>query len=153
MSIHRLHHVQLLQGNIKSIWDFIAAPENLKVITPPYMGFVITSENFGEKMYPGMLISYKVSPVLGIRLNWLTEITHVDTEKFFVDEQRSGPYAFWHHQHHLQQTDEGVEMTDIVHYKLPLGFLGDMVNAGLVRNQLKEIFEFRRIKMAELFGE
>ena len=104
-------------------------------------------------MYPGMIIAYKVSPVLGIKLTWLTEITHVVEYAYFVDEQRVGPYSLWHHQHFLQAVDNGVLMTDIVNYRPPFGFLGSMANSLLIRNKLEEIFSFRRQKMEEIFGK
>jgi ligand-binding SRPBCC domain-containing protein len=103
-------------------------------------------------MYPGQIIEYKVSPVLGIPLYWMTEITHVEEGRYFVDEQRFGPYSLWHHQHHFRQVDRGVEMTDIVHYRLPLGFLGDIANGLFVKKQLEHIFEFRHKRVVELFG-
>ena len=117
------------------------------------MGFKIISQHHGEKMYAGQIIEYKVRPLLGIHLYWMTEITHVEDQKYFVDEQRFGPYNMWHHQHHFKPIDGGVEMTDIVHYKNPLWFLGDIANALFVKKQLEEIFEFRYQKVAELFGE
>jgi ligand-binding SRPBCC domain-containing protein len=131
-------------------WDFFSSPKNLQVITPPYLGFEIQSE-LPEKMYPGLFISYKVSPVLGIKLNWTTEITHVNEPHFFVDEQRVGPYTIWHHEHHFVQKEGGIEMTDIVSYKLPFGFLGRLVHPLLVAPKLNEIFAFRFKKVDELF--
>jgi ligand-binding SRPBCC domain-containing protein len=131
-------------------WDFFSSPKNLQVITPPYLGFEIQSE-LPEKMYPGLFISYKVSPVLGIKLNWTTEITHVNEPHFFVDEQRVGPYTIWHHEHHFVQQEGGIEMTDIVSYKLPFGFLGRLVHPFLVAPKLNEIFAFRFKKVDELF--
>ena len=107
------------------------------------MGFNVISKYHGDKMYPGQIIEYKVSPVLGIPLYWMTEITHVQDKKYFVDEQRFGPYSMWHHQHHFKVVDGGVEMTDIVHYKLPLWFLGDIANTLFVKKQLQHIFEYR----------
>src|SRR6185295_20044887 len=102
-------------------------------------------------MYPGQIIEYKVKPVLGIPLYWMTEITHVEDKKHFIDEQRYGPYSLWHHQHHFKEIEGGVEMTDIVHYKLPLWFLGDIANTMLIKNQLKKIFDYRYKKITELF--
>ena len=102
-------------------------------------------------MYPGLFISYKVSPILGIKLNWTTEITHVNEPHYFVDEQRVGPYTIWHHEHHFLQKEDGIEMTDIVSYKLPFGFLGRLVQPFLVAPKLNEIFAFRFKKVDELF--
>jgi ligand-binding SRPBCC domain-containing protein len=104
-------------------------------------------------MYPGQIIEYKVRPVLGIPLYWMTEITHVADQQYFVDEQRFGPYSLWHHQHHFKAVEGGVEMTDIVHYKLPLGWLGDIANNLFVKAQLKKIFAYRYQKTEALFGK
>ena len=103
-------------------------------------------------MYPGQIIEYKVSPVLHIPIYWMTEITHVEDRKYFVDEQRFGPYAMWHHQHHFKQVDDGVEMTDIVHYKLPFWFLGDIAHFLFVKKQLQGIFDYRFAKTEKLFS-
>ncbi len=119
------------------------------------MGFHVTSDTdfSSRKMYAGQVITYTVTPILGIPLFWMTEITHVQEGQFFVDEQRVGPYALWHHQHHFKVIPGGVEMTDLVHYRLPLGWLGDFANWLFVRNQLKGVFDFRTKKLVELFGE
>lgn len=117
------------------------------------MGFKVITPNLPEKMYPGMMIQYKVSPLLGIPLTWVTEISQVREFEFFVDEQRVGPYALWHHQHHLAEINGGVLMTDIVTYKPPFGILGDLANALLIKKQLRAIFEYRRTKLEELFGK
>ena len=141
--VYSLKTVQVLKTNIDEAWDFFSSPKNLQKITPDHLGFKIISQHHGEKMYAGQLIEYKVSPILGIPLYWMTEITHVEDKKFFVDEQRFGPYSFWHHQHHFRETVEGVEMTDIVHYKIPFGFLGDIANTLMVKRQLNQIFQHR----------
>ena len=125
---------------------------NLKDITPDYMGFEITTGHTSEVMYPGMIISYKVSPVLGIKMPWVTEITHVEDQKYFVDEQRFGPYALWHHKHFIKEIPGGVEMIDIIDYKLPFGLLGRIAHPILVKGKLNEIFEYRYHKLIELFG-
>lgn len=137
---------------LDAAWDFFSDPENLKEITPGNLGFSIISKYHGEKMYPGQIIEYKVSPVMNIPLYWMTEITHVEDKKYFVDEQRFGPYRLWHHQHHFKVIEGGVEMTDIVHYKLPLWFLGDIANALIVKKQLKGIFDHRFRIVEKLFG-
>ncbi len=103
-------------------------------------------------MYAGQVISYTVRPLAGIPMTWVTEITHVNTPNYFVDEQRFGPYAFWHHQHFLKEVPGGVEMRDIVHYALPLGLLGRLANSLLVKNKLQKIFDFRHKKLESLFG-
>ena len=103
-------------------------------------------------MYAGQIIRYIVKPVLGIPLKWCTEITHVEDKKYFIDEQRFGPYAFWHHQHHFTAIEGGVLMEDILNYKVPLGFLGDIVDAVFVHNEVKGIFEYRKKILTERFG-
>ena len=102
MSHYQLRIKQFLKTDIDTIWDFASSPANLKEITPDYMLFNITSNNLPEKMYPGMIIAYEVSPLLNIKINWLTEITQVKDKSFFIDEQRMGPYKMWHHQHILK---------------------------------------------------
>ncbi len=154
MGFYKLSTVQKLPISLEEAWDYFSSPFNLQKITPPYMGFQITSEQTPEtKMYQGMIITYKVSPVLGIKLNWMTEITHVEDKKFFVDEQRFGPYALWHHQHHFKEIEGGVEMRDIVNYKLPFGILGDIAHVIFVKAQLKAIFDYRYKKLEEVFGK
>lgn len=149
--MYQLKRTQFIKTNMAAAWDFFSSPKNLQVITPPYLGFEINSE-LPEKMYPGLFINYKVSPLLGIKLNWTTEITHVNEPHFFVDEQRVGPYTIWHHEHHFVQKEGGIEMTDIVSYKLPFGFLGRLVHPFIVAPKLKEIFAFRFKKVDEIFA-
>ena len=134
------------------VWNFISSPENLKRITPDYMGFDITSGSLPEKMYEGLIISYKVSPVAGIKTTWVTEITHIEEKKFFVDEQRIGPYKLWHHQHHIQAIDNGVLMHDIVSYAPPFGPLGAIANTLLISKKLNEIFDYRFQALNQIFG-
>ena len=131
-------------------WDFFSDPKNLSKITPQSMGFIVRTE-LPDKMYEGLMIEYTVRPMLGIPMNWITEIKTVKNHSFFVDEQRKGPYKIWHHEHHFKEVEGGVEMTDIVSYELPLGFLGRLMHPILVKNKLKEIFDYRRQKVDELF--
>ena len=152
MAIYTLTVSQKIPVSVEQIWDFISSPKNLKKITPDYMGFEVTTENLPEKMYPGMIISYKVSPFPGMKLTWVTEISQVRELEFFVDEQRIGPYNFWHHQHHVKAIDGGTLMSDIVHYAPPYGFLGRIANSLLIRKQLMEIFNFRRNRIEEIYG-
>ncbi len=150
--VYSFKTVQQIPVSLHEAWAFFSDPKNLSVITPDKMSFKTISKFHGEVMYPGQLIEYKVSPVLGIPLYWMTEITHVEDNKYFVDEQRYGPYSLWHHQHHFKAIDGGVEMTDIVHYKLPLWFFGDIANSLFVAAKLKAIFEYRFKKVVELYG-
>lgn len=151
--VYSLKTVQKIPVDLETAWNFFSRPANLKDITPKNLGFNIISKYHGEEMYPGQIIEYKVSPLLGIPLYWMTEITHVQDKKYFVDEQRYGPYSMWHHQHHFKAIEGGVEMTDIVHYKLPLWFLGDIANTIMVKAQLKKIFGFRVTAVEEKFGK
>ena len=150
--MYRLFTEQFIPIPLDEAWDFFSSPKNLKELTPDYMGFQITSKFFNEKMYPGQLISYIVKPILGIPLEWVTEITHVIDKKYFVDEQRFGPYQMWHHEHHFVPKENGVLMTDIVHYKLAWYLGGPITNALLVKRQLNQIFDYRFKKVEELFG-
>lgn len=153
MAIYSLKTVQKIPATLEKAWQFFSTPDNLQDITPGHLGFKILSLYHGKTMYTGQIIEYTVKPVLGIPLYWMTEITHVESHKYFIDEQRYGPYSMWHHQHHFKEIEGGVEMTDIVHYKLPLGFLGTMANSLLVQGQLNKIFSFRFEKTEMLFGK
>ncbi|AUC14201.1 cell division inhibitor [Tenacibaculum sp. SZ-18] len=152
MKIYRLHKKQNLPITVDEAWEFLSSPKNLKTITPDYMSFKILS-GAEKPMYPGQIIQYIVTPVLGIKTKWVTEITHVMDKKYFVDEQRYGPYALWHHKHFIHPIKGGVEMEDIIDYKIPLGFLGRLAHPLLVKPKLDEIFEYRQKKLIELFGE
>ena len=151
--VYSLKTVQTIPISLDEAWDFFSSPANLQEITPDNLGFKIISKYHGDTMYAGQVIEYKVSPLLGIPLYWMTEMTHVEDKKYFVDEQRYGPYSMWHHQHHFKVVEGGVEMTDIVHYKLPLWFLGDIANTVLVKKQLQQIFDYRFKKVEALFGK
>ena len=152
MKIYTLHTKQNLPISLQEAWDFLSSPKNLKTITPDYMGFNILS-GADKPMFPGQIIQYIVTPVLGIPTKWVTEITHVKDLEYFVDEQRFGPDALWHHKHFLKEIPGGVEMEDLVDYKLPMGVLGQLVHPILVQPKLNEIFAYRQKKLIELFGE
>lgn len=152
MKIYRFKKSQLLPITINEAWDFLSDPNNLKKITPDYMGFNIL-EKEDTKMYAGQIIQYIVTPILGIPTKWVTEITHVKDKSYFVDEQRFGPYSLWHHKHFIKEVDGGIEMLDIIDYKIPLGFIGRLANPILVKPKLNEIFNYRKKKLVELFGE
>ena len=153
MAFYQFKKQQEIKASAEEVWDFISSPRNLKHITPEYMGFDITSEGLPEKMYEGMIISYKVSPLFGIKTTWVTEITKVSHGSYFVDEQRIGPYKLWHHQHIIKPTATGVLMEDIVSYSPPMGILGRIANALIIRNKLEEIFAFRKKAIIERFGD
>lgn len=152
MKIYTKSSKQNLPITIQEAWAFLSNPKNLKTITPDYMGFIIES-GADRPMFPGQIIEYIVTPVLGIKTKWVTEITHVQELHYFVDEQRFGPYSLWHHKHFLKEIPGGVEMEDIIHYKIPMGFIGQLVHPILVKPKLDEIFDYRRKKLIDLFGE
>ena len=151
MGFYQFKRTQEINASIDEIWKFISDPSNLKLITPDYMRFDITSEDIPSKMYEGMIISYKVSPLLGIKTTWVTEITHLKENSYFVDEQRVGPYKIWHHQHMIQPMEKRTLMTDIVSYQPPLGFLGSIANELIIKGKLNEIFEYRAKALDEIF--
>ncbi|GGJ84701.1 hypothetical protein GCM10007063_04010 [Lentibacillus kapialis] len=151
MKVYQLRTKQQLPISLQEAWDFFSDPGKLPELTPPWMQFQVESEPDG-KMYPGMIATYQVRPILGIRLSWVTEITHTQEQVYFVDEQRFGPYRFWHHEHHFTATDNGVEMADIVHYALPLGILGQLMHKINIEKKLQNIFQFRYHTLKERFG-
>jgi ligand-binding SRPBCC domain-containing protein len=153
MSNYILKRSQALPITLDEAWDFFSAPGNLKAITPPYMGFEVISDSDSEKMYAGQIITYFVKPVFNFKLFWMTEITHVKEKKYFVDEQRVGPYALWHHTHYFEEIPGGVLMKDLVHYKLPFGVLGKLAHTLFVKGQLEGIFAFRHKVLQERFGK
>jgi ligand-binding SRPBCC domain-containing protein len=137
---------------MKTCWDFFSRPENLKKITPEYMGFDIKVE-LPEKMYEGQMIEYTVRPLFGIPMSWITEIKTVKENQFFVDEQRKGPYTIWHHEHHFKEVEGGVEMTDIVTYVVPLGILGKIVHPLIVKGKLEEILKHRFSQVEKIYNQ
>ena len=153
MSFYTLSRKVVIPTDIKTAWEFFSTPENLKRITPPKMGFDITSKSMDGPVYPGMIITYKVSPLAGIKMNWMTEITHVRHHEFFVDEQRSGPYEIWHHEHHFKEVEGGVEMIDIVNYKTPWYVPDFLAHPLIIKPQLDSIFNYRTKVLAELFPQ
>lgn len=151
MKVYKKETVQFVNATLDECWAFFSSPENLQKITPESMGFQITDFD-GNSMYAGQIIQYKVTPLLGLKLSWTTEITQVKDKAYFIDEQRFGPYSFWHHKHFFEEVEGQVKMTDVVHYALPLGFLGRIMNSLIVENKLKEIFDHRRVIVDELFN-
>ncbi len=149
--IYTLEVKQILNISLAEAWDFFSSPGNLAKITPQHMDFIITSGT-PAKMHPGQIISYKVAPFPKFKTNWVTEITHVSEGRFFVDEQRFGPYRMWHHEHHFEIQEKGVLMTDRVSYKLPFGIFGRIAHALFVKEQLKQIFSYRIAVMEKELG-
>ena len=151
MAFYQFRREQLIKSTIGEVWDFISMPQNLKRITPNYMGFDIRTPDLLDSAYEGMIIAYTVRPLLGIPTTWVTEFTHVVPQKYFVDEQRVGPYKLWHHEHHIEAVEGGVLMKDIVSYSPPLGVLGQLANTLLIRKKLEEIFNYREKAFEAIF--
>lgn len=141
--MYRINEEQFLPVNPDKCWEFFSNPANLEKISPPDMQFKINSGG-DEKMFAGQIITYriKISPLLTLR--WVTEITHVDNRNYFIDEQRFGPYKFWHHLHRFTEVNDGVKMEDIVHYELPFGPIGELVHTLFIKRKLRKIFEYRK---------
>ena len=152
MKLYQLHAKQAFPITKKKAWDFLSDPKNLKVITPDHMGFNITS-GADRPMFQGQIIQYIVKPFPGYSTKWVTEITHVKEGEYFVDEQRFGPYSLWHHKHFIKEIEGGVEMEDIIDYKIPFGILGQLAQPLVVKKQLQQIFNYRETKLNELFGK
>lgn len=153
MATYSLKTVQKIPVTLPEAWNFFASASNLQSITPEAMGFRIISKHHGEKLYAGQIIEYIVRPVFSIRMYWMTEITQVKDKEYFIDEQRKGPYSMWHHQHHFKEIEGGVEMTDIVHYRLPMGFLGKIANSLFVKKKLQHIFNYRYERIKTVLGK
>lgn len=151
MSFYQFKSQQEIPATVEEVWDFIASPANLKKITPDYMGFDVTSGDLPDKMYAGMIVSYKVKPVLGIPTEWVTEITHIEEGNYFIDEQRKGPYKIWHHEHRISPTANGVLMEDIISYQMPLGFLGRIAHSLFVRKKIESVFDYRTRVLNQIF--
>jgi ligand-binding SRPBCC domain-containing protein len=153
MAIHVLQRRQVLPIAVDECWAFFSDPRNLPKITPASLDFTVLG-TLPERMHSGLMIQYRVRPLLRIPVRWLTEITHVEPGRYFVDEQRVGPYQVWHHEHWFEGISPGrTEVRDLVHYVLPFGILGDLVHQLFVRAELKRIFDYREGVVSELFPE
>lgn len=150
MTLYSMHRTQNLNMPLETAWEFFSNPVNLVQITPPWLGFEVVTPD-PPTMHAGQILTYKVSGLSGLRMNWVTEITHVRAPVFFVDEQRLGPYRFWHHKHYFRSVAGGTQVEDLVHYALPLWPLGELAR-GMVRSRLEMIFDFRRETLARMFG-
>jgi ligand-binding SRPBCC domain-containing protein len=146
-----LRYRQRLPVSLDAAWSFFSNPANLAAITPPWLDFRVTSE-IPPEIYPGMIVTYRIRPLPGVCLSWVSEITHLEKPRFFIDEQRFGPYRFWHHQHHFSAVQGGVEIFDLVHYALPFSPLGNFFQPWMVGPRLEKIFSFRRQALEERFG-
>lgn len=153
MQIYTLQRKQVIPLTIQKTWDFFSNPRNLATITPPQLGFSITHGQHEEHIFTGKIISYKVKPMLGIPLTWVTEISDVRAPHFFIDKQLVGPYKLWSHKHFFKPVGKKTEMTDIVDYAVPGLWLSPLVHRWVVRPRLEAIFDFRRKKLVEIFGQ
>ena len=151
MKIFKLKYSQKLPISLNEAWDFLSSPNNLELITPKSMDFNITDWD-RKKAYPGQIIRYTVKPILGIKINWVTEITHVRAKEYFVDEQRFGPYTFWHHKHFIKEIEGGVIMEDVIHYKPPFVLIGVLLNFLFINSKLNSIFKHRELELIKTFG-
>jgi ligand-binding SRPBCC domain-containing protein len=149
--MRKIKQEQFLPISLDEAWDFFATPKNLNIVTPSEMVFEITSD-LPDKMYEGLIITYRIRPMLNIPVNWCTEITHIREREFFVDEQRKGPYNIWHHEHHFREVDGGVVMTDILHYDIGKWLLGWAAGSLFVYKKVEEIFAFRYKALEKLFA-
>lgn len=143
---------QKLPLSQEECWNFFSSPLNLKIITPEHLGFAITNDPLQDHMYPGQIISYTIRPILNIPMEWVTEITQVQAPHYFIDEQRIGPYKFWHHEHRFIPVKNGVEMIDLVYYQMPFGFIGKFIHFIKIKKELEYIFAYRKKKLEHLFG-
>ena len=150
MKLYRLCRQQTLPVTEEVAWQFFSSPLNLPAITPPWLNLQINGD-VSDHMYPGMLIAYRITPFWGVPVKWLSEITHVEPPRYFVDEQRSGPYRFWHHQHHFRSKNGKIEVTDTVAYALKFGPVGTLMHALFIGKRLTDIFDFREKRLAQLF--
>lgn len=153
MQVKEKRWEQLIPRDLDEVWEFFSRPENLNEITPADMSFEILSDVANTPMYEGMIIRYNVRPIMNIPMNWVTEITHVRDREYFIDEQRFGPYALWHHQHHFKAVQGGTFMQDILHYKVPYGPIGSVVDTLFVEQKIDSIFKYRFHIIEEKFRD
>jgi len=143
----------IIKSDINTVWDFFSRPENLNNITPDDMKFEYLTDTSGKQMYEGMIIKYKVSPFPGVKMHWVTEITKIENKKYFVDEQRIGPYKMWHHEHHFRAIDDNTtEMIDILNYNVGRGIIGTIADKLVINSKVDSIFEFRQATIDKHFS-
>lgn len=150
--MYQLKKIQNIPISLVEAWDFFSQPDNLGKITPPYMNFKILSRSDAGEMYPGMIITYRLSPLFNFTVKWATEITQIKEHRYFIDNQIQGPYKIWHHEHHFKEINNGTEMRDVLFYDVPFGFIGQILHKIFIQKRVQEIFDFRETKIKELFG-
>ena len=153
MKVYTLRREQIIDTSLEKAWDFLSVPSNLGEITPEEMNFHIESISDDRRTYAGQIISYTIALFPWLKFRWVTEITHVKEPEYFVDEQRFGPYSFWHHQHFIEAHKDGVKMIDIVNYGIPLGFLGRFMNWIFIGKKLSRIFDHRAVAVKDYFAK
>ncbi len=150
--MYQIKRTQIIPLDLATFWDFFMKADTLLVITPKHMGMEMRTQ-VPESMYEGLMIEYRMRPLFGIPLNWIAEIKTVKEQALFIDEQRKGPFKIWHHEHHFRAVEGGVEMTDLLTYALPLGFLGRMSHGLLVKPRLEALFDHRYQVLEQIFGK
>jgi len=153
MNVKRKEWTQVIPVPLDEVWDFFSHPDNLNEMTPGEVSFEMLTDMKGVEMYEGLIIMHRISPFLGIKMNWVTEITHIEPKRYFVDEQRFGPYAMWHHEHHFEAVEGGTRMRDLLHYKVPYGPIGTLADTLFVGRMIDDIFAFRQKATTSLFAE
>jgi ligand-binding SRPBCC domain-containing protein len=153
MKIYNLRKEQFLPISLQEAWAFFSSPKNLAKITPEHMNFKILYQSGGDKAYAGQIIRYQINVLPFIPVHWVTEITQVKEPFHFIDEQRFGPYALWHHQHHFEEVKGGVLMTDEVNYAIPFGILGRFAHWLFVAKEVNRIFEHRFRTLEDYFSK
>ena len=152
MSVYQIENCLYLPISKQEAWEFISDPNNLLKITPEKVHFRILNPR-EEGFYPGQVFAYQLRPLPGYSTQWVSEISHIQEGEYFIDIQLQGPYKLWHHQHHIREVDEGVELRDLVHYSMPFGMLGRLAQALFVKTQLRNTFRYREEKLKSFFGQ
>jgi ligand-binding SRPBCC domain-containing protein len=150
--MHQFRKTQNISVTIREAWEFFSQPDNLENITPSYMNFKILSRSDAGEMYPGIITTYKVSPLFNISVKWITEITQIKENKYFIYNQIKGPYKIWHHEHHFKEIENGTEVRDILFYEVRFGLIGQLLHKIFIKKRIEEIFNYRELKIKELFG-
>jgi ligand-binding SRPBCC domain-containing protein len=150
--MYDIKYMQKLPISLEQSWDFFSSPSNLKILTPEYLSFEITNQQDASKIYAGQIIAYLIRPIWNFPVKWVTEITHAEKPHYFIDEQRFGPYKFWHHEHWFKSIPGGVEMTDIIYYTMPFGIIGKALHTLKVKRDIEAIFTYRQAKLEQMYG-
>ena len=153
MKLYTIKREQVIETSLEQAWDFLSMPANLGEISPEEMNFHVESISDDRRTYAGQVICYTIGLFPWLKFRWVTEITHVQEPRYFVDEQRFGPYKFWHHQHFIEAVNGGVKMTDIVNYGIPMGILGRFMNRVYIRRKLSQIFDHRAEAVRHYFAK